>query len=594
MTEKTLKYMRLPGSDSRGLLFLKKLVVHKWGWMLPIIIIFILAEIIVYRFGVHQPFNDEFVTPGKILYELSQGRFSWKELWAWHNDAHMVFPKILWMIEALTVGWHVKTWMYFGVILTSMEAALLCLLLGHQAFDGKIKWLVGLTFALLLLHPCNAPGTFLRGSQYIAIVPGFLLVLGNYINMRVTRTGTLFVSYCAFSTIATLTFPNGMALWVLIYPFFPVFKMLRSGDSAQRRRAIGYSLVSFAFGMTLIGCYFIGYSEVSANGAEKLLHPDYVSYFFKCLGAPLAIHFKREYSSFFGYGTAVISLILPAFLLVTAMVKRKFGRMEIAWPWLMLLAYGLLSATASSLGRASMPQDQSGAGRYFLISLQIVAGILGLWLVLAAYEASGAVRQKKSTSQSMILVILASVLLFELGTWNTGYSQSAQHFLSRSKEQLALNLWDEAPLITPIPLFIPAHSFIRTQYLTLVQTGFLKQQGDGIWLQEALKMAVNQKSVGEVQLSGQGENLRVRGHLSRAFPKCPQSAILTTIRLPNGNFSPVAVDIMAPRSSKKDHSSISTKPFRRNATQYSDVKDMVFFALNPVSKKAYLLHSIIE
>ncbi|MEO7932979.1 MAG: hypothetical protein ABIT76_07465 [Chthoniobacterales bacterium] len=570
--------------------------IWKWSWLLPIIVIFVLAEVIVYRFGVHQPFSDEFSTPGRILYELSQGRFSWKDLWAWHNEAHMVFPKILWIIEALAVGWHVKTWMYFGVILTALEVVLLCLLLEVRAFSEKTRWLLGLAFALILLHPCNAPGTFLRGSQYIAIVPGFLLVLGSFINIKASRLGTLFASYCALSTIGTLTFPNGMALWVLLYPYFPVFKMWGSGDRDLRKKIIGYSLASFAFGLALIGCYFIGYSEVRQDAGLKLPHPDYVGYFFKWMGAPLALHFKKEYSAAFGYGVTALSLILPAFLFLTALVRRMLGRIEVAWPWLMLIAYGLLSATASSLGRASIPQDQSVAGRYFLISLQLVAGILGLWLVLAAYEASGAVRRRKVFSQSLIFATLGLVLVFELGTWNLGYSQSAKHLFSRSKEQLALNLWDEAPLITPIPFFIPTPPSVRPKYLTLIETGFLKNQGDGIWLSEALKVAADKKPIGEVRVNGQGENLRVSSHLSKVFAKCPNPALLTTLRLPDGTLAPVAVDLMSPQVTKKGLPGLQiyTKPFRNNVTHCQNANDLVFFALDPMRKKAYLLKSVIK
>ncbi|HEX8372309.1 MAG TPA: hypothetical protein VF585_05995 [Chthoniobacterales bacterium] len=566
---------------------------RKWLWLLPLAVLFGVMLGIVYQRGLYQPFDDEFNTPGRILLLLEQGVFSWKELWAWHTDAHMVFPKILWMIEGALFGWSVKTTMYLSVIIVASECVLLCVLLGFRNFDEKAKWLIALAFGLILLHTGNASATFLRGIQYVVIVPAFLLVLGSYLYTRVTSIGAMFGIYFCLSTVGTLTFPNGLALWGLLYPFIPV---ISSKDKVRRKKAVLYTLLSSLAAAVLVVCYFIGYQAVPVDESLKTANPDYTKYFLSWLGAPLAFHLPPDHPPMYGLGATVAGMGLAAYVLFTAFSKRQVGRLALAWPWLMLIIYGCLSGVACAKGRALFGLYQSLADRYFLISLQTIVGVMGLWIIVIAYQADGSRRRRQPLLDGLFYTIVGLVVAFRLATWGTGSERIAQHVKARSHEQLALNLWDEAPLIMPIPYFAPDPAPVRVPYMALVKTGMLKHQGDGIWLAAALALADTRSSVSEARARGEGKDLRVRVRMSGRITKISAPALLTARIGADGTLQPVAVEYLTLNTQIKSRKqwSLPTTPFQRNPAKYTDLDSLRFYVLDPKKKKAFRLESKLE
>ena len=139
-------------------------------WAPPLVLALLLA-LLVRMCGVNIPFNDDFDSPGRMLFDWLQGNFGWHSLWEQDNDSRLFVPRIIWLVEAFTVGWSTKHWMYASVVMCAVEAYLLALLLQKTVRNTALKWAAAGCTSLLLLHPQLAPGTFLRGSQGVCTRP---------------------------------------------------------------------------------------------------------------------------------------------------------------------------------------------------------------------------------------------------------------------------------------------------------------------------------------------------------------------------------------------------------------------------------------
>ena len=72
----------------------------------------LLLALLVRRYGVNIPFGDDFDSPGRLFFDFLQGNFTWHSLWQQHNESRLVVPRLIWLVEAITVGWSTKHWMY--------------------------------------------------------------------------------------------------------------------------------------------------------------------------------------------------------------------------------------------------------------------------------------------------------------------------------------------------------------------------------------------------------------------------------------------------------------------------------------------------
>jgi hypothetical protein len=234
--------------------------------------------------------------------------------------------------------------------------------------------------------------------------------------------------------------------------------------------------------------------------------------------------------------------------------------------------------------------SQSLSERYYLISLQGLLGVLGLWIIATMFQADGTRRIQQPLLQTLFYLGVVGIVIFRMATWEAGLERISRHVKARSQEQLALNLWDEAPQITPIPYPLPGA--VRDRYLTLVRSGFLNNQGDGVWLKDALKTASTMDPVAEAQVRGEGKDLRVRVRINGSVAKTATPAILTVLELPDDTARPIAVDYLTPHQKEKTTKvkwSLPVTPFRRSSSPDAHVDALSFYLLDPTKKKAFLL-----
>ena len=568
-------------------------------WSVPILLLFLAQAVIVHRYGVDIPYHDEFITPGHLLFEMTRGHFVWQNLWVQHNDARLLVPKLLWVLQAFSVGWSIKFWMYVSVALAALESWLLCKFLsGEGAVTSVHRWLYAGFFGLLLLHPANAPGTFLRGSQYIAVVPAVLLVAGHYLYSKPFELRSKLIIYFCLSALGTFTFSNGLALWLLLFPFPQVIASWRAALAAEKKRIAWSAAFAALAGLVIVLCYFIGYRPYRPHGLsgdpQKL-----VPFFFSWVGAPLAIRFGLGEVNVLGI---IIAIISGAILLVLGILiwrSRNYQPLTKAWPWLMLILYGCVSGFAVALGRASMPGNEAQAGRYFLISLQLTIGVCGLLLFLLQAGADGErQRPKVALLRTLAVFILICGIVPNLWAWGEGMKQCHAHYLRMLNYEYTLSLWREAPDISPLPGFrVPVPPDLRVRYLALVDAGVIRDLSPRAWLTDALARARHAKPAGKVKLSGSGKGLRAEGSAIHPTYKTPFPAVITALVERDGSVAPVAVNLTKTLSGRPiqrvDRSpfnfGFNFRPFGSAPKQYSSLEDVVFFAIDLGRHEAYPL-----
>jgi hypothetical protein len=570
------------------------------AWIPPLALGLLLA-LVVRRYGVNIPFGDDFDSPGRVFFDVLQGNFTWHSLWQQHNESRLVVPRIIWLVEAFTVGWSTKHWMYASVVMCALEAYLLALLLNRIVRNRALKWMAAGCVSLLLLHPQFAPETFLRGSQGIVLVPSLFIVLGSFLYSSEISFHAKLVLYVVLAEVSTLTFANGMIVWVLGFPVFPLLHELR--DSAKDRRKIVIpTVLACLCAIASIGSYFVDFEGSPIIWPDNGL-PGFLRYFFSWTGAGLASIGNRNAAFVCGLCLLGVAAVFTAIATAQAVRHRTLTQLERSWPWLALLIYVLVSGVINTLTRAeTFGIGNALAGRYYLITMQMTIGLAGLLPLLVCYRADESVRTNQSVRVALASVILLSGIFYALAGWQQGLSRCYGTYRALERWKMALSLWREAPFISPLPITLagpPPRS--RVHYLTAVAAGLCPDYSQGWWLTKALQDALSRPPVGEVRVRGRGEKLNASGWAMHPVARTPFPAVLTVIAQQNSELTPIWVELMnrkgPPLPDRLDTGEsyflmgFNTYPLKgRNAS--APAEQLLFFAIDPEHREAYLIRRV--
>ncbi len=569
------------------------------AWVPPLVLALLMA-LVVRMCGVNIPFNDDFNSPGRMLFDWLHGNLSWDSFWQQHVDSRLVVPRIIWLVEAFTVGWSTKHWMYASVAMCAIEAYLLVLLFQKVAWNSALRWAVAVCTSLLLLHPRFGPEMFLRGSQGIILVPSLFILVGLFLYSLQISFRAKLVVYVILAEISTLTFASGMIVWVLMFPVFPLLHELRD-PSKDRKSILVPTVLAFFCAAAGIGSYFVDY-----HGTPITLPTGGVAgfgkYFFSWTGASMASIGDSSAAYVFGVCLSFAGAACLAVATVEAVKDRSLVRLEWAWPWLALLAYVFVSGLVNTLTRSPFGISNALTRRYFLVTMQMTIGLTGLLPILLCYRADGSARGNQQVRRAAAMAVLLGGSLYALAGWQSGVQVSWGHHRALLRRKIALSLWREAPFISPLPIsqVVPPPDR-RVHYLALVQAGICPDYSGGWWLTEALKKARSRAPVGEVQVRGVGEKLKAFGWAMRPVARTPFPAVLTVVEEEDSELTPISVDLMnqkgPPLPGRLDTGEssfwmgFSTYPLTgRYASAPAD--RLLFFAIDPEKHEAYPLRRV--
>ncbi|MBA2435397.1 MAG: hypothetical protein H0V54_10040 [Chthoniobacterales bacterium] len=569
------------------------------AWVPPLVVGLLMA-LLVRMWGINMPLHDDFDSPGKLFLDWVQGNFGWHSLWVQHNESRLVVPRLIWLVEACTVGWSTKHWMYATVVMCAAEVYLLGLLLQKLVRHTALRWAVACCTSLLLLHPRLAPETFLRGSQGIALVASVLIVLGLFLYSRPISYPRKLLIYVILAEIGTLTFASGMIVWVLLFPIFPLLCAMRDPAVDGRSVFIPTALACLC-AVFSIGSYFVDFRGVPITWPENGL-AGLLTYFFSWIGAGLATIGDSRAALAFGVGLFGAAAGCIAMAMVRAIKDRSLAFLEGAWPWLALLVYVIVSGAVNALTRSSLGIGNALAERYTLFTMQMTVGLAGLAAILACSFANGSGRSYQKTRLVVASLLLLSGIFYALAGWQRGITRCHRHHLVLVQRQLALSLWREAPSILPLPMSAaepPPRR--RTQYLSLVDAGLSPDYSGGLWLTKALKEAKDLQPVGEVRVRGEGEKLNASGWAMKPVTRTPFPAVLAVVEEPDSKLTPIWIDLMRkpgpplPGRLDTDESSFlmgfTIYPLKGRPT-IAPADRLLFFALDPKHHEAYPIQRV--
>jgi hypothetical protein len=343
------------------------------------------------------------------------------------------------------------------------------------------------------------------------------------------------VSYVILAEVSTLTFASGMVVWVLAFPLFPLLHEWRNRP-CERKKTFAAAVAVGLCAIAGIGSYFVDYESAPTTWPEGV--GDFLGYLTVWIGASVAVVGDTRASELLGW-----CLLLVGFLsLCVAVGEAAFGRttvrLEWSWPWLMLVVYIFVSGVINTFSRIQLGTANAAADRYFLITIQLAIGLVGLLPVLLAFRADGRPRFSRTIVLACLVPIYLGGIAYALASWPRGIDRSNAYHTTLLRYRLALSLWREAPFISPLPISDnpppPRH---RTQYLTLVDNGLLPDLSEGRWLNAALNQALSHRPVGEVHVTGRGSRLRIGGWAIDPVSHTPFPAVLVAVRHPDGGSS---------------------------------------------------------
>jgi hypothetical protein len=348
------------------------------------------------------PYWDQFGIGMFLVSTFDRGYPSFAELFSQHNESRKLFPRLLFWLLALPGTWNMRNETVAHVLTIFASASCLTLLLRRHLppWPAACFSAIGGT----LLFSLSQWQNLLWGIQFITSVPTLALLVSIYALYHprwslVARTAVATVS----SVVATYSYANGMALWVLL---LPIFLLAPAGSVRARWTAIG---VFVLVGAAALAAYFTGYQRPGGHPpmSAAVYNPVATAeYFVAFLGNGL--RFSDHFSIAVRTGTVALILILlgSAILYAAAFLRRDLSILRNASPFLTLAAYAMLSAAVTAAGRIGLGMQTAVSERYVTFALPLFVALLPV-MYLAVCQLPGLL----SRSAPAVCTFLAGSLL---------------------------------------------------------------------------------------------------------------------------------------------------------------------------------------
>lgn len=397
--------------------------------------------------GVNVPWFDQWDFVPALLRGF-EGRLSFSDLWANHNEHRLVLPKLVMLVLARLTDWDVRYEMFAGVATTLATlvvlGALIRLTVPSRAAGA---WLLLLASAMLF-----STGQFenwLWGWQlqvFMNVLAACVMVLA--LTMDERRRWALPLAVLA-ALAGTLSFASGLALVALL----PIGVWL-DPRRGRARLVTGAALALIAVVVTLVYLAGLQRFDHQPDPVRSLAAPGrVVHYLLVYLGAPLGV-LARAYMP--GGGLSAAASTEPAGLAVAALslawgvaglaiviggacwfVRRPAMRAALL-PWLLLAGYVTIAGTMAALGRSSVGVVQAMSSRYttvtsmFWVSVAVLAALAMLHVVAHAHR----VARRAAVSAAAVALVALTVSYVASAVYADPVITRRQHTLRYARECL--------------------------------------------------------------------------------------------------------------------------------------------------------------
>lgn len=440
---------------------------------------------------VNLPVWDDWDMPGLLFREyFVEGRFSWRQLFAQHNESRMVVPKLLMWVSALCNGWDTRVPMALSwAAAVGIFVQFVWLLRKAVRTSPASQWCFAAVLSAVLFSP-NQWENWLMSIQVVVFLPPLCLT-GCLVVQRSALPYRSKVIVCALlSLISTFSNSNGMLCWILGAPLPWVTDP--EGDRKLTRFATlkWMAIYGFCFVATALA-YFWDYKSPAGHPSLSfaLEHPLAVAhYFIVWLGNPFCRGIGFDpLTSAFALGLLVIAAL--AVFLWAAWRRRQWIFSGRGWvpfhPWAMLILYALVSGLVAAFGRAGFGIDQAISVRYIGFSCYVYLGLIGLTACLAGRVEDG----PSSLRQSRLAWIAAAALFLALFIPNWLDGRLAFKWRQREVEEmkLAIQLLPLIPMNPALSRVYPVPEHLRQIAFPLIENNVLRPGVIGPWPQEKIQ-----------------------------------------------------------------------------------------------------------
>ncbi len=333
------------------------------------------------------------------------------DLWGQHNEHRLIFPKALMLVMAHMSGWDVRWELATNVILGSSLFAVLAAQIMATARRNRLRRAhLVLAWVSLMVFSLNQWENWFLGWQLQEFMNVLAAVSGMFVLSRRPCGKSAFAVAIFLGVIATYSFANGMAYWV-------IGAMVIALSSGRRSKELPAWV---AVSVIVIASYLYDYHspEYHPSIGYLVFHPlDYGGYVLKYLGAAM-VDFSETGALLAG------CLCLACFAKATHAVLESESPSESPFiPYLAIGLYGLASAMITGVGRVGFGGSQALAPRYIAFSnLVWIADAAMVWMWLHKSNISRVPYQRK---------VVVGCVLFSMGLIGFGCLYGAYRWTER-------------------------------------------------------------------------------------------------------------------------------------------------------------------
>lgn len=312
------------------------------------------------------PYYDDWITPGRELLALTQGRLTIGKLFLPHNESRPFFPRLV-LILLDRSRWDARKGIAASFLMVCLASLLLRRLLGKlRGVTAPGKLVMLLLVNAVLFWPNSEIWSY--ADTFMMVWPPAMLLCALLVNLSGAPLRKKVLLNSLFATVATYSWSNGMLLWVFAFPLPGAVLVLKGFRGAgEKREARWYLFYALACAINL-GFYFHDFK----HGVLSWDLPRDLDYFFTWLGAFFG---DFQQAKFLGRCVFAAYAALAGSYMYIAGRRRDFTD---GYPWLISGFYSIASGILTSMGRAGLGMEQAMSPRYTEVSGYTYIAIAGL------------------------------------------------------------------------------------------------------------------------------------------------------------------------------------------------------------------------
>ncbi len=464
------------------------------GWSRGLIVVAflppLLLAVLIVQSWVNVPVWDDWDMPGLLFREyFVEGRFSWRQLFAQHNESRMVVPKLLMWVSALFTGWDTRVPMALSwacAVLIFIQ--LVWLLRKTVRAAAASRWCFAAALSAVLFST-NQWENWLMSVQLVVFLPPLCLTSCLVVQRGALSYRTKVILCALLSLISTFSNSNGMLCWILGAPLpwlsHPEADRKLTKSAAPKTASLKWMAIYVFSLIATAVVYFWDYTPPAGHPSLSfaLEHPLAVAqYFIVWLGNPFCRGTNLDpLQAAFALGLLVIAAL--AFLLFLAWQRRQWLLSGPGWiqlhPWTMLTLYGLVSGLVAAFGRVGFGIEQAISVRYIGFSSYVYLGLIGLTACLGSpAEDAPPPRRRRGLAWTAATALFLAIFI---PNWLDGRSAFKWRRGETEEMKLAIRLLPLIPMNPALSRVYPNPDHLRQIAFPLIERNVLRPGVIGPW-----------------------------------------------------------------------------------------------------------------